>query len=334
MLNRAETPENPQKKSGLRCRAHGEFSAWLAASGGSLAITTYTSGKLVLVTTHEGRIRFRTYKFPRPMGMAIHGKQLALAIRRRILLYKDTDKGKFTLQQEFATGKVDAHDVAFGRRGIYFANTRFNCIARAEAEKHFLRSWQPPFVPKSATRDHCHLNGLGMKLGRPAMATAFCATDKRAGWREDDRFTKGILIDIRQNKIIAEGLCMPHSPRWYKDNWWLCNSGHGSLMTFDEQSDAFREFCTLPGFTRGLCFVNDHALVGLSKIREAHVLDTPLVRESATRTMSGVALVDLVSSEHVGTLEFVRGGREVYEVVFLPGIEKPNFEEWVGDSRQ
>ena len=127
---------------------------------------------------------------------------------------------------------------------------------------------------------------------------------------------------------------MPHSPRWYKDNWWLCNSGHGSLMTFDEQSDACREFCTLPGFTRGLCFVNDHALVGLSKIREAHVLDTPLVRESATRTMSGVALVDLVSSEHVGTLEFVRGGREVYEVVFLPGIEKPNFEEWVGDSRQ
>ena len=160
MLNRAETPENPQKKSGLRCRAHGEFSAWLAASGGSLAITTYTSGKLVLVTTREGRIRFRTYKFPRPMGMAIHGKQLALAIRRASCFTKIPTRESSPFSKSLPRERWMHTTSPFGRRGIYFANTRFNCIARAEAKKHFLRSWQPPFVPKSATRDHCHLNGL------------------------------------------------------------------------------------------------------------------------------------------------------------------------------
>ncbi|MCG8449266.1 MAG: TIGR03032 family protein [Pirellulales bacterium] len=321
------TPDAHANKSQLRCRSRGGFADWLAASGGSLAVTTYTSGKLVLLSTKEGRLRFRTRKFPRPMGLALRGNRLALAVQQQILLFRETGVGKFALEQEFSTGKVDAHDVAFGRRGVYFANTRWNCIARAVPEKRFLRSWLPPFVPKTATRDHCHLNGLGMQAGRPAMSTAFCVTDQPAGWRGADRFTTGVLIDIAEDRVVATGLSMPHSPRWHQGRWWLCNSGEGALSTFDEQSGRCEPFCRLPGLTRGLCFVGDYALVGLSKIRKKHILETPLVRASRSNVMSGVALVDLQTARQVGALEFVRGGREVYEVVFLPGRRRPDVEE-------
>lgn len=327
MTSDAEKPTKSSSRSGLRCRTHGKFTEWLANSGGSLAITTYTSGKLVLVTTDEGRLCYRTLKFARPMGIAYRKERLALAVQKRILLFQKNGKGKFTLKREYETDRVDAHDIAFGRRGIYFANTRYNCIARAVPEKRFLRNWKPPFVPDNTQRDHCHLNGLGLLEGRPAMATAFCATDKKGGWREDDRFTKGILINIPENQIVAEGLCMPHSPRWYRDRWWLCDSGHGTLSVFDEASQQCLPVCKLPGFTRGLCFVKNHALVGLSKIREKHILETPLTRDHHTNLMAGVAVVDIASREQVGMLEFVRGGREVFDVVFLPKIRRPRMEE-------
>ena len=327
MHTNSQTPAEETRKSGLRCRSHGAFAQWLARSGGSLAITTYTSGKLVLVSTKEGRVRFRTRHFPRPMGIALRGKQLALAVRKKILLFRNSGAGNFGLEQEFLTGKVDAHDVAFGRRGIYFANTRFNCIARAVPDKRFLRNWLPPFVPKSATKDHCHLNGLGMKGGRPAMATAFCATDQLGGWRAEDRFTKGVLIDIAENRVTTSGLCMPHSPRWHQGRWWFCNSGQATLSVLDELTFQCEAVCELPGFTRGLCFVDNHALVGLSKIREKHILEAPPIRTNPHEMMAGVALVDLQSSRQIGALEFLHGGREVYEVLFLPGIKKPNVDE-------
>lgn len=317
-------------KSQLRCRARGEFAQWLAESGGSLAITTYTSGKLVLVSSFGGRLRFRTHRFTRPMGIALDGDRMALAVRKQVLLFvrKKTNQNKFALRGMYDTGKVDAHDVAFGKRGIFFANTRYNAIARVSETRasdtgKFVHCWQPPFIEGVVRGDRCHLNGLGMQNGKPAMSTAFCATGLQGGWREQDRFSGGVLIDVQQNKIVAEGLCMPHSPRWHDGRWWFCNSGHGVLSTLIPQSGECTEVCALPGFTRGLCLVGNHALIGLSKIRRKHILDAPPVRARHKKIMAGVALVDLPTGRQMGSLEFTGGGNEVFEVLFLPSTRKP-----------
>ncbi|MGI9429579.1 MAG: TIGR03032 family protein [Bythopirellula sp.] len=314
-----------KSKSQLRCRASGELAEWLTNSGGSLAITTYTAGKVVLVSSIEGRLHFLTRKFPRPMGMAICGNRIALAARQQVLLFQrnNSPTAAFTLRRKYDTGKVDAHDVAFGERGVYFANTKFNAIARVSPNKRFVHCWQPWFIDGVIRGDRCHLNGLGMRDNRPALATAFCATGQAGGWREQDRFSGGVVLDVQKNTIIADGLCMPHSPRWHNQRWWLCNSGHGLLSTLDSHTGQCTEVCALPGFTRGLCLVDDHALVGLSKIRHKHVLDAPPVRERHKKIVAGVALVDLQSGRMTGKLEFINGGSEVYEVLFLPKIRKP-----------
>lgn len=318
----------PRGKAQLRCRARGKLAEWLAASGGSLAITTYTSGKLVLVSSIDGRLHFRTERFTRPMGIAINGHRLALVVREHLLLYRrgESKTNEFRLVRKHDTGKVDAHDIAFGRRGVYFANTRFNAIARTSSAKKFAIAWQPPFIEKIVRGDRCHLNGLGMQNGVPKMATAFCATGHKGGWRELNRFTGGVMIDVEHNQTVIDGLCMPHSPRWHSRRWWFCNSGHGLLSAYDPVANRHDEVCELPGFTRGLSLVGDHALVGLSKIRPKHILDAPPVRQRHEHLMAGVALVDWRAGKMIGSLEFISGGNEVYEVLFLPNIRKPTFK--------
>ncbi|MDZ4659573.1 MAG: TIGR03032 family protein [Bythopirellula sp.] len=321
-----QTDESAEKtrKPPLRCRFHGKMADWLRASGGSVAITTYTSGKLVLVGCEGQKLKFHAHKLARPMGMAVNGRRLALAVREQILTFSLSDDNTTIAPiRSYQTGKVNAHDLAFGQRGLYFVNTRFNGLARVSDAKRFVHCWLPPFISTMVAQDRCHLNGLGMADGKPTMATAFCETDERNDWRKEDRFTSGVLLDIPKRQIIARGLCMPHSPRLYRDRWWLCNSGHGSLSQFDPTTGDCPEFCALPGFTRGLCFVGKYALVGLSKIRPQHILDAPPVRERHENLIAGVALVNLNTGKQEGLLEFTSGGNEVFEVAFLRDIKNP-----------
>jgi len=310
----------------IQVAAHGDFVPWLEASGGSLLVTTYNSGKLAAFSVGKQGLRTRVWKFPRPMGLAIRSGRIALAARHYLRVFQRTEQNLFSLDQKYNTGKLDMHDVAFGRRGVYFINTKFNCLSRPSERVNFLRCWQPKFISEIKPKDRCHLNGLGMREGQPAVVTAFGETDEPKGWRNLDRFTSGVLIDVPTSKTIGRGLCMPHSPRW-NDGWWLCNSGVGTLEKFDAETGRFSPVCDLPGFTRGLCFVGDAALVGLSKIREKHILDSPLLRKAEASVHAGIAVVATNSGETIGRLEFTKGGSEVYEVAFLPGTRQLVFEE-------
>lgn len=320
----------PRVAAPIATEPHGDFVPWLHATGGTLAITTYTSGKLVFVSAPHGQLAVREFRFARPMGLSVNGPRLALAVRERLLVFRRDDKretsaaerGASHFQQvaSYRTGKLNVHDVAFGRRGVYFANTRYNCIARPSDRVNFLRVWQPPFIAEMIAQDRCHLNGLGMRDGRAAMATAFCACDHRGGWREENRFASGVLIDIAANEVVADGLCMPHSPRRFAGAWWLCNSGEGALCRFDASRGMCDPIAFLPGFTRGLAFAGRRAIVGLSKIRPEHILDAPPVRDRHGELQAGVAIVDLDTYRVTGGLHFARGGNEVFETAFLPGV--------------
>src|SRR5690606_37547595 len=79
--------------------------------------------------------------------------------------------------------------------------------------------------------------------------------------------------------IVAQGLSMPHSPRWYRDRLWLLNAGSGELGYIELETGRFVPLAFCPGFLRGLSFVGDYAIVGISQQRE-------------NRTMSDLALDD------------------------------------------
>jgi len=314
------TPAQHRPPPRIDLRVHGDFVEWLANSHGTLAVTTYNSGKLAFFSAADGELTTRVRRFPRPMGVAFDSGRLAVAAHEHIWMFRSAGEPSalFEVEGTYNTGRLDVHDIAFGARGLYFANTRFNCLARPSERVNFVRTWQPWFVERLVRRDACHLNGLGMRNGRPAMATAFCAVGRAGAWREGDRFTSGVMVDVRRNRVVAGGLCMPHSPRWHAGRWWLCDSGAGALCVLDERGGACETVATLPGFTRGLCFAAGRAVVGLSRIRKEHILDAPLLRDRFPVSRSGLALVDPATGRDTGRLEFTRGGREVYDIAFLP----------------
>ncbi len=318
----------------IELRPHGDFVDWLARTGGTLAVTTYNSGKLALFSAPGGVLHARIVRLPRPMGLAFDGQRFAVAVRERIVTWRRAaaDSDRFRIDAVHATGRLDVHEMAYDARGLCFANTRFNCLARPSERVRFRRTWSPPFLRQIVPRDCCHLNGVGVFNGRPAMMTAFCAGNEPGAWRAGDRFSSGIVLELPAGRVVARGLCLPHSPRWHDGKWWLCNSGLGALCTFDPAAGEVREAVAAPGFTRGLCFAAGRAIVGLSHIRPEHILDAPPVRERFDRLRSGVWLVDVVSGEKTGALEFVRGGREVFDAAFLPGVtavdlERPTLED-------
>lgn len=126
-----------------------------------------------------------------------------------------------------------------------------------------------------------------------------------------------MIVDVTTDQIIASGLAMPHSPRWYDGRLWVLESGKGTLSTVDIDTGALTLVATLPGFTRGLSFIGPYALVGLSQVRESVFTSLPITSQAAERNC-GVWMVDTRNGEIAGFLKFDGVVQEIFEVAVLP----------------
>jgi uncharacterized protein (TIGR03032 family) len=147
-------------------------------------------------------------------------------------------------------------------------------------------------------------------------------TDILNGWREN-KASGGIVMVVEEQEIIATGLSMPHSPRWYKDQLWVLESGNGSLAKLDLKTGKLETIATLPGFTRGIDFVGNLAFIGLSQVRETAVFSgIPLTTRLTERTC-GVWVVNIETGETIAFLKFEDAIQEIFAVQVLRGIKFP-----------
>jgi uncharacterized protein (TIGR03032 family) len=317
------------------------FPQWLAATGGSLAFTTYQAGKLFLLGIGaEGRLSVFERTFPRSMGLAVSpsGRSLALATQNQILRFDNVvPEGQanargfdavYAPHAGWVTGDVDAHDVGFGADGRpIFVNTLFACVAAVSDGHSFRPVWRPPFISRLAAEDRCHLNGMAVEDGRPRYATAVSRSDAADGWR-DRRRDGGVVIDVDSGEIVAEGLSMPHSPRLHGSKLWLVNSGTGEFGHVDLAAGRFEPAAFCPGYARGLAFAGNHAIVGLSLARENRTfsglaLDGALAARDV-EPRCGLAIFDLVSGDMTDWVRIEGVVRELYDVAVLPRVRRPS----------
>lgn len=230
-------------------------------------------------------------------------------------------------QVGYTTGDLDIHDVAVEASGrVVFVNTLFGCLATISQTHSFIPLWKPPFISKLAAEDRCHLNGLAIENGRAKYVTAVSQSDVADGWR-DRRHDGGCVIDIQSNEIVASGLSMPHSPRVYRDKLWLLNSGRGHFGFIDRATGIFEKVAFCPGYARGLTFHDDYAIVGLSRSRENKTfsgleLDNNL-KSGDAEARCGVQVIDLRSGDVVHWIRVEGVVTELYDVVALPGVVRP-----------
>jgi uncharacterized protein (TIGR03032 family) len=126
---------------------------------------------------------------------------------------------------------------------------------------------------------------------------------------------------------------MPHSPRWYADRLWPCESGAGTLGCIDPNTSRYKALAEVPGFTRGL----DFAFVGLSQVRESAVFSGIPITQRLTENerTCGVCAIDLRTGQLVALLRFETAVQEVFAVTVLPGRRFPdliNEDEKTRDS--
>lgn len=318
----------------LKITSSNHLAAWLLQEQISFAFTTYQTNRLFFVGVNaDGRLAAHERLFDKPMGLYADGDRLYLSSRYQIWHF-DNHLAPRELQGNcdrlyiprtaHTTGDLNVHDVVVDdAQNIIFVNTDFSCLATLSPDYSFAPLWQPPFISKLVAEDRCHLNGLAMKEGKPAYVTACSSTDTAAGWR-NCRTDGGVVIDVANNEIVASGLSMPHSPRFYGGKLWLLNSGTGELGYIEGKKFAPVAFC--PGFMRGLAFWGDVVLVGLSKLRartfSGLILEERLAKQGLV-PQCGLMVIDLKSGSLLHWLHLEGVVEELFDVVVLPGVRQP-----------
>jgi uncharacterized protein (TIGR03032 family) len=309
--------------------------ALLRRLGISLLVTTYQAGRLVVLRADGDALNTHFRVFPKPMGLAVQGDRLAVGTALDVREYHNVPAvsrkleptGKhdacFLPRLVHVTGDVQVHEMAWVGDELWFVNTLFSCLAVRSTTCSFRPRWRPPWVTALAPEDRCHLNGLGLRDGRPRYVTALGETDTAGGWRANKK-DGGLLLDLDTGVVVLRGLSMPHSPRWYDGRLWLLESGTGSLGTVDDAAHCYRPIAALPGFTRGLDFCGRLAFVGLSQVRESAVFSGIPITERVQERVCGVWVVDLHTGATVGFVRFEDGGvQEIFAVQVLPGVRFP-----------
>jgi len=322
------------------------FVSWLAEQNASLVFTTYQAGKLFFIGLNErGELAVFNRTLARVMGMAVHGQSLWVATLWQLWRFENALKvGErhglmdpyYVPQVAYTTGDIDVHDVAVDAAGNpVFVSTLFSCLARPDPQFSFQPVWRPPFISKLAAEDRCHLNGLAMRDGAPGYVTCVAQSDANEGWREH-RLDGGIVIDVVANEIVCSGLSMPHSPRWHGGKLWLLNAGSGEFGQVDLASGRFVPVAFCPGFLRGLSFIGNYAVVGLSAQRQNRTfsdlkLDAELVKRGVAARCA-VVVIDLKRGDVVHELRLSGVIEELFDTAVIPGARHCGAVGFVSDE--
>jgi uncharacterized protein (TIGR03032 family) len=313
------------------------FGNWLIRNNCSLAFSSYQTGQLFLVgMLSNGQVSFHQQNYVRAMGLHATTQRLYVGSLfqiwrlENVLAPHERANGDFDRlyvpRNAQTTGDIDVHELAVDKAGrVIFVNTKFSCLATMSVTHGFRPLWKPPFISRLAAEDRCHLNGLAMEDGTPAYVTAVSRSDMINGWR-DRRHEGGVLIDVRDDRIVTDQLSMPHSPRATADGIYLLDSGRGQIARVDPQSGAKTDIAFCPGFLRGLAIHNGHAIATVSLPRDGAFSGLALQDELKKRDgepWCGICIVDLRSGDLVEWIRLNGAIRELFDVAVIPEVRCP-----------
>jgi uncharacterized protein (TIGR03032 family) len=313
------------------------FVAWMIRHRVALACSCAESGDLFFVgSAPNGAPVFSRSRFSRAMGLAGFSQRLFLADRAQIWRLENAlapgkiANGRFDRvyapRSALVTGDIDTHEIGVDGAGrVVFVNTAYSCLALPSVTHAFRPIWKPKFVSKLVPEDRCHLNGIGMASGRPKVVSVCSLTDFVDGWR-NHRADGGAIIDVDTDKVLAEGLSMPHSPRLHEGALWAVNSGSGHLLRFDPQTGKREAVVFAPGFLRGLAFCGMYAVITMSLPKTGRLEGLPLgdnIRRSGATPWCGLLVVDLRQGAIAEWLHFGDLIHQLFDVAVLPQMRSP-----------
>jgi uncharacterized protein (TIGR03032 family) len=327
------------------------FINWLTDNKVSLLISSYKAQRVISIGSFYDEASkitklsmWLTY-FNRPMGLVANEKTCWVSASGNMWKFENTGEyedtresiGKFdanyVIRRGHFSSDIDNHDICMDTAGeVYYCSAAFSCICTTSDDKSFKVFWKPPWITKIVPEDRCHLNGICSRDGVPRYVSSVSQSNVRGGWREN-RIGKGIIYDIVENKIVCEGLTMPHSPRWYNGKLYVLDAGTGYFGYVDLEKKSFVEKVWLPGYLRGMSFVsNRYVVVGTSEDRHENVfMGLPLgdaLSKNGVTAKCGIHVIDMNDFSVPHNLIFNGGpDNELYDVIAVKGIRRPKLTD-------
>lgn len=310
--------------------------AWMARHNVSLAFTTYTAGKALLIGPGmNGNVAVAERNFGHAMAMRATDTGLCLSTKHQVWHFENgLDAGTqldgwdriYMPRRCDVTGAVDVHDIHIDKHGrLLVAVTLYNCLAELDGKGSFSPLWRPPFIDRIVNEDRCHFNGFCLEDGEAAYATVIGPTNEVGAWR-NHRADGGMVIDMRNDRILLENLAMPHTPRMYNGELYILEAGSGWFGRVNRESGEFEQLTWCPGFLRGLSFHGDFAVIGLSKPRNKIFSGLPLdelLTERGQAPECAIYVVRLSTGEICHKLEITGSVEEIYDTAVLVGTRQP-----------
>ena len=235
-------------------------------------------------------------------GITIFESRLARLLRTplntgggEILIYDDRGVSHYLRIDELC----DPHYMAWDGEHLIVSSTGTNSLLWITLGGEVVRRWRAP-----GEDDSWHLNEVCL-VGDRLYACAFGRFAQYRGYKDHLLRGDGMVFDVASGRSVVEGLCAPHSPRYFDGGWTVCDSLRNSVVQVDAEGRRKQE-AKLRSFTRGLAVTDEYLVVGESVARGAD--DGPATGSVAILRRSDFSFVT----------RFEVPFREVSEIVVAP----------------
>jgi uncharacterized protein (TIGR03032 family) len=313
----------------------------------TILVTREYEHLVMALTVHEDRPLISYLPMPHPSGLAVDRTRnvVYLASTRNPNQVYDLapveslmetagmnggdlqDRPLVPLRSRFFPGSLYIHDLALIGEALYANAVGQNAVVRLGDRSGFRRAWWPQCIDSSGgllfDRNLIQLNSIaaGADLAKSFFsASSDKITSLRPGHLKFPVDKRGVIFSGKTREPVVRGLTRPHSARLWKGDLWVDNSGYGEVGRIERGK--FESLAKLPGWTRGLCFKNDIAFVGTSRI-------IPRFRQYAPgldieRSVCGVHAVDTKTGTVRGSILWP-AGNQIFAVEWMPQEKATGF---------
>jgi len=296
---------------------------------------------LALTGAPSGHSRTSFFPMPHPSGLAVDRQARTVYIastrnpnqvysfrplsslldRTDVKVPRDAGCPLMPSTAAYYPGSLYIHDLALIGTGRLYANAvGHNAVVRLMDGNRFEYAWWPNcMVVKGApvfTRNHIQLNSIA--AGRTLAQSFFSASSDRIGRLRPGHLNypvdgRGVIFSGATGEPVCTGLTRPHSARLRNKQLWVDNSGYGEVgIVADGRLQVVRK---LPGWTRGLCIVEDIAFVGTSRIIPKFARYAPGL--DASSSVCGIHAISCKTGELLGSLEWPYGN-QIFSIDWIP----------------
>jgi uncharacterized protein (TIGR03032 family) len=335
------------KPSILRSRARGDWWGILEASGLTLFVTREYEHLVVALCVEKGSPRVSFFPVPHPSGLVVDRDRQRVFIastrnpnqvfvlkpvhgllqRRDIRSRSNASSVMVPVSSSYYPGSLYLHDLALYGQRLFGNAVGHNAVTELRADGGFAYEWWPKCVEvKGRPVRSCNFIQMNsIAAGKTLQESFFSASSAVMGRRRPGHLDfpvdrRGVIFSGRTREPICTGLTRPHSARLADGKIWVANSGYGEFGYVS--GNALEVVRRLPGWTRGLCLVDDMAFVATSRVIPRFARYAPGLEVS--KSCCAIYAISQKTGALLGSLEWPEGN-QVFAIDWIRSNVSPGF---------